>query len=134
MSSRRAAVALALVMATVACSKEEEVGRDLGALEAFGKDVVARVERASDPAAGLDAALLFEEQNRADMTARWRRVWANSSKVSKQMNERIQASALGSVSSVNALRLSLLKHNRDHPQSEAKLDRLIDAYTKIVSD
>ena len=134
MSPRRAAVAFALVMTTVACSKDGEVGRDLTALDAFGKDVVARVEGAKDPAAGLDAALLFVEQNREDMTARWRRVWTNMSKVGKEMQERIQSSALGSVASVNALRFRLLKHTRDNPQSEAKLDRLIDAYTKIVSE
>ena len=99
----------------------------------LAKDIVARVESADDPAAGIESALAFVEQNRAEIHRTQGRVWASTATANKGLQDRILSSSIGNAATVNGLQFRLLKHTRDSPRLQARLDALIDAYTKLVT-
>lgn len=129
----RLLVALACGLLLVGCKKDAQVDSVLTELDTFTKEMVAKIDSAPSPSAGVDAAQAFMDSRKADMqaklgTLKGLRGFQVSDETKKKMMERMTENAM----SVAKLKIKYIGAAMRDPALSGKFDKLNADYMALI--
>jgi hypothetical protein len=126
-------LAIACAALLVGCKKDAQVDSVLNDLDTFTKAMVAKVDSAPNPSAGVDEAQKFFDSGKADMqaklgTLKGLRDFQVSDETKKKMIERMTEDTM----SVAKLKIKYISSAMRDPSLSAKFDKLNTDYMAMI--
>jgi hypothetical protein len=135
MSRRLSCLLLALACAALfaGCKKDAQVDSALTELDSFTKELVAKIDSAPNPSAGVDEAQKFFDSRKADVqaklgTLKGLRGFEVSEETKKKMMERMTENAM----SVAKLKIKYISSAMRDPSLSSKFDKLNADYMALL--
>jgi hypothetical protein len=129
----RLLVALACVALLAGCKKDAQVDSVLAEFDSFTREMLAKIDSAPNPSAGVDAAQAFMDSRKADMqdklgTLKGLRGFQVSEETKKKMLERMTENTM----SVAKLKIKYIGAAMRDPSLSAKFDKLNTDYMALI--
>lgn len=128
------ALAASVALGAAGCKKDRDVDATLAELDAFTKELVRKVESASNPAAGVEEAQKLMDARRAEMRAKLevlREVRAGEVTNSEETKNKMLESVTNNVMSVAGLQIKYMTQSMQDPAFKVKLDKLVADYQSL---
>jgi outer membrane murein-binding lipoprotein Lpp len=126
-------LALACSALLVGCKKDAQVDSVLTELDTFTKELVAKIDTAPNPSAGVDAAQKFFDSRKADLQAKLGTLKGlRGFQVSDETKKKMMASMTENVMSVGKLKIKYMSSAMRDPALNAKLDKLNADYQSLL--
>ncbi|MBA3243126.1 MAG: hypothetical protein H0T60_18050 [Acidobacteria bacterium] len=115
------------------CKKDAQVDSVLTELDTFTKEMVAQIDSAPNPSAGVDAAQKFLDSRKADLQAKLGTLKGlRGYQVSDETKKKMMESMTQNVMSVGKLKIKYMTNAMRDPALNAKLDKLNTDYQSLL--
>jgi len=115
------------------CKKDAQVDSVLTELDTFTKEMVAKIDSAPNPSAGVDAAQKFLDSRKADLQAKLGTLKGlRGYQVSDETKKKMMESMTQNVMSVGKLKIKYMTNAMRDPALNAKLDKLNTDYQALL--
>ncbi len=122
-----------LAMLAGACSQDAAVTEDLGAVEAFAKELVSTATSGETPAAGIEAAQAYLDENQADVSARMQRIGGvRGFQIDDETKARLTSTIGSTVMEVNTLKITFMRETMGDESLDAALNKLVDDFNNVL--
>ena len=129
----RMLLALACLALLAGCKKDAQVDSVLTELDTFTKEMVAKIDSAPNPSAGVDAAQKFLDSRKADLQAKLGTLKGlRGYQVSDETKKKMMESMTQNVMSVGKLKIKYMSSAMRDPALNAKLDKLNTDYQALL--
>ena len=129
----RMLLALACMALLAGCKKDAQVDSVLTELDTFTKELVAKIDSAPNPSAGVDAAQSFLDSRKADLQAKLGTLKGlRGYQVSDETKKKMMESMTQNVMSVGKLKIKYMSSAMRDPALNAKLDKLNTDYQSLL--
>lgn len=129
----RVLLALACMALLAGCKKDAQVDSVLTELDTFTKEMVAKIDSAPNPSAGVDAAQKFLDSRKADLQAKLGTLKGlRGYQVSDETKKKMMESMTQNVMSVGKLKIKYMSSAMRDPALNAKLDKLNTDYQALL--
>lgn len=114
------------------CKKDSEVEAVLADIDAFTKELVAKVETAPNPSAGVDAAQKLMDSRSAEIREKLTSIKSvRGFQVSDQTKKKMAESITADVMKVGGLQAKYIRNSMSDPAFKRKLDKLVGDYQAL---
>lgn len=133
---RRYVCCLALLAAfsilLAGCKKDSEIEAVLTDIDTFTKELVAKVESAPNPSAGVDDAQKFMDSKKADIREKLNSIKSvRGFQVSEQTKTKMVESITADAMKVGGLQAKYIRNSMSDPAFKRKLDKLVSDYQEL---
>ncbi len=129
----RMLLALTCMALLAGCKKDAQVDSVLTELDTFTKEMVAQIDSAPNPSAGVDAAQKFLDSRKADLQAKLGTLKGlRGYQVSDETKKKMMESMTQNVMSVGKLKIKYMTNAMRDPALNAKLDKLNTDYQSLL--
>ena len=129
----RMLLALTCMALLAGCKKDAQVDSVLTELDTFTKEMVAKIDSAPNPSAGVDAAQKFLDSRKADLQAKLGTLKGlRGYQVSDETKKKMMESMTQNVMSVGKLKIKYMTNAMRDPALNAKLDKLNTDYQALL--
>ncbi|MCA1636323.1 MAG: hypothetical protein LC802_22190 [Acidobacteria bacterium] len=126
-------LALACAALLAGCKKDAQVDSVLTEFDTFTKEMVAKIDSAPNPSAGVDAAQQFLDSRKADLQAKLGTLKGlRGYEVSDETKKKMMESMTQNVMSVGKLKIKYMGMAMRDPALNAKLDKLNTDYQSLL--
>ena len=128
------AMAAALSVATLACSKDTEILAFVGELDSFTAQLVKTVKSAANPTAGIDSAQKYLDDNKAQLRTKLEAIKSvKNFQVSEETKKKIEASFMANASAVVDLEVQYVALAATDAQFRTKVEKLVNDYKDVLT-
>ena len=128
-------VTAALAVSAAGCSRDAEVLAFAKDFEDFSGQIVKKVKTAPNPAAGVEAAQAYLDQNRDRLRRQLQSVkTVRGFQVSEENRKKMEASMMNGASAVAGLEMEYVARMAADEAFRARLEKLVGDYRNLVAD
>ena len=134
---RQIAVSFLLVasLSLVGCKKDEQVNSALAEFDSFTTELLARIETAANPSAGLDDAQKYFDSKKAELTPKMAALKSvREYQVSEETKQKMALRLVEDASKVGNLQIKYDSQSINDPLFKAKLDKLVKDYQALLTE
>lgn len=133
---RRYVCCLALVAACsillAGCKKDSEIESVLTDIDTFTKELVAKVESAPNPSAGVDDAQKFMDSKKAEIREKLNSIKSvRGFQVSEPTKKKMMDTITSDAMKVGGLQAKYIRNSMSDPSFKRKLDKLVSDYQEL---
>jgi len=124
---------LVFAMLTLAgCKKDAEIESVIAELHTFSEQLVAKVQTAPNPSAGVDEAQKLMDSRKADLQAKMNSIKnVRGYQVSKETQQKMTDTLTKDAMNVAGLQVKYVSVSMRDPAFKAKIEKLVKDYTDI---
>ena len=124
---------LVFAMLTLAgCKKDAEIESVIAELHTFSEQLVAKVQSAPNPSAGVDEAQKLMDSRKADLQAKMNSIKnVRGYQVSKETQQKMTDTLTKDAMNVAGLQVKYVSVSMRDPAFKAKIEKLVKDYTDI---
>jgi hypothetical protein len=134
---RQIAVSFLLVasLSLVGCKKDEQVNSALAEFDSFTTELLARIETAANPSAGLDDAQKYFDSKKAELITKMAALkGVREYQVSEETKQKMALRLVEDASKVGNLQIKYDSQSINDPLFKAKLDKLVKDYQALLTE
>ncbi len=114
------------------CKKDSEIEAVLADIDAFTKELVAKVESASNPSAGVDDAQKLMDSRKGEIREKLNSIKSvRGFQVSEPTKKKMVESMTADAMKVGGLKAKYIRNSMNDPAFKRKLDKLVSDYQEL---